>query len=465
MDRSILINKDNKIKKNYITKASLIEIEDINNKKIQIDSEAYNAFLELKKHLEENNIIIGITAAYRNFEDQKNLFAIEKEKYNEEFAEKYIAKEEYSEHNTSLAIDITIKVDDKFIENKIDLFKYEDIFSKIHKILYKYGFILRYPKDKEKETKYPYKPWHIRYIGKFISKILYENNLSLEEYKSSYSGIIILNKKKDYTSYDIVKILSHLYGLRKIGHTGTLDPLAEGVLIICIGNATKIEELITAEDKEYIAEVKLGIKTDTYDINGKIIEEKEIIEVPDIKSTLNSFNKTYLQEVPKYSAVKVNGKKLYEYARNNLEVELPKKEVTIKKIELLEQAKDTFKFKTLVSKGCYIRSLINDISNELNIPMTMTSLLRTKQGLATLDEAYTLEDIKNNRHKIYSIEDMIDFEKITVNKEDEFKISNGVPINNKWNIKDKVLFKNKNGKLLGIYENKDNKLFTWKNFM
>lgn len=464
MDRSILINKDNKLKKNYMLKSSLIEIEDISNNKIQIDSETYIAYLELRDYLKTINIEIGITSAYRTIEEQNELYNQEIEKYGEELGNKYIAKGEYSEHNTSLAMDITLKKDNKFIIDKLELLKYGEELNKIHQVLYKFGFILRYPKYKEQETKYCYKPWHIRYIGKFISKILYENNLTLEEYKKYYSGIIILNKKRDYTSYDIVKILSHLYGLRKIGHTGTLDPLAEGVLIICIGNATKIEELITAEDKEYIAEVKLGIRTDTYDIEGKVLEQKEISKELDIKNALAKFKKTYLQEVPKYSAVKVNGKKLYEYARGNIEVELPKKEVTIKEIELLEQTKDTFKFRTLVSKGCYIRSLINELSKELNFPMTMTSLLRTKQGLATIDEAYTLEEIKENKHKMYSIEDIINFPIIVVNNEDEFKISNGVPVNNKWNIKDKVLFKNEDNKLLGIYQKEENKLKVWKNF-
>lgn len=464
MDRSILINKDNKIKRNYIEKAPLIKINNESNKEMLIDEETYKAYLELKEYLKEKNIEIDILSAYRTLEEQEIIYEKYKEKYGEEYANKYVAPKECSEHHTSLAIDITIKKEGKYLTNIKEMLENSSIFEEIHKELYRFGFILRYPKSKEDKTKCPYKPWHIRYIGKFIANIISKNNLCLEEYKSNYSGIIILNKKKDYTSYDIVKILSHLFGIRKIGHTGTLDPLAEGVLVICIGNATKIEELITAEDKEYIAKVKIGIRTDTYDIEGKIIEEKEVNEAVDIKNTLALFKKSYLQEVPKYSAVKVNGKKLYEYARNNIEVELPKKEVTIKEIELLDQTKGTYTFRTVVSKGCYIRSLINDISKELDIPMTMISLLRTRQGKSKIEESYTIEDIKSNNYKMYGLEDVIPFDIKIITGDDEFKVSNGVPINNKWNIEDKVLFKNENNKLLGIYQNKDNKLVTWKNF-
>ena len=148
------------------------------------------------------------------------------------------------------------------------------------------------------------------------------------------NGVIVVNKEKGMTSFDVVHEIKKIFHTKKVGHTGTLDPLAEGVLIVCIGNATKIVELLTANDKEYIAEAKLGIKTDTLDTEGEIIDKKDF-NIDLLEDTINSFKKTYLQEVPIYSAVKVNGKKLYEYARKGIEVELPKKEVTIKEIELL----------------------------------------------------------------------------------------------------------------------------------
>ncbi len=277
------------------------------------------------------------------------------------------------------------------------------------------------------------------------------------------NGVIVVNKEKGMTSFDVVHEIKQIFHTKKVGHTGTLDPLAEGVLIVCIGNATKIVELITAKDKEYIAEAKLGIKTDTLDTEGEIVDKKEF-NIDLLEDTLNSYKKTYLQEVPIYSAVKVNGKKLYEYARNSIEVELPKKEVTIKEIELLSSSNDTFKFKCLVSKGCYIRSLINDIANSMNTYATMTSLVRTKQGKTTINESFTLEDIRNNNYKLYTIDEVLDYPVIEVDEYLEKKISNGMKIDNTFNIKDKVIFKNKNNKLLGIYEVDNKKLKTWKNF-
>ena len=278
------------------------------------------------------------------------------------------------------------------------------------------------------------------------------------------NGIIVVNKPKGMTSFDVVKRIASHFEMNKVGHTGTLDPMAEGVLIVCLGEATKIVELVTAYDKEYIAEAKLGIETDTYDTEGKIVAEKEVPENLPLKEVVSSFQKTYLQEVPIYSAVKVNGKKLYEYAREGKEVELPKKEVTIEEIELLDSTKDSIKFRAKVTKGCYIRSLIHDIGKELGTGATMTSLVRTKQGEVSLEEANTLEEILEGNYQIHSIEEVFDFPKITVDEDLEFKIKNGVKLPNTWEIEEKVLFKNKEGKLLGIYEPEENQLRVWKNF-
>ena len=278
------------------------------------------------------------------------------------------------------------------------------------------------------------------------------------------NGIIPIYKEKGMTSFDVVSVIKKIFHTNKVGHTGTLDPLAEGVLLVCVGKATKIVELLTANEKEYIATVKLGIETDTLDIEGKILKEEEIKDI-NIKEIIKSYkNKTYLQEVPKYSAIKVNGKKLYEYARENIDVELPKKEVTIKEIELLESTKDTFKFKTLVTKGTYIRSLIRDICHDANTIGTMTELLRTRQGKVKLEECYKLEDIKNNNYKLLSIEEVLNYKKIEVDQDTYKKISNGVKITNTYNIKDRVIF-TYNNQLIGIYE-KDNELLkVWKNFI
>lgn len=301
------------------------------------------------------------------------------------------------------------------------------------------------------------------YVGKIPAKIINDNHLTLEEYLNDFNAVLYVNKKKGMTSFDVVNEISNIFGIKRVGHTGTLDPLAEGVMLVCIGKATKIVELLTAKDKEYIAEVQMGIKTDTLDITGNILEEKEVENNLKIKETLNHFKKTYLQEVPIYSAVKVHGKKLYEYARKNIEVELPKKEVTIKEIELLSSNNNTFKFKCLVTKGCYIRSLIKDIGEELKTLVTMKNLTRTKQGNISIMNTNTLEEIANNQFKYYKIEEVLDYPIISLNEEFVKEVSNGMKIPNNWNIQDKVIFMY-NGKLLGIYQKDYNNLKVWKNF-
>ena len=166
------------------------------------------------------------------------------------------------------------------------------------------------------------------------------------------NGILLVNKEKNYTSRDIVNIVSKKLKTRKVGHTGTLDPLATGVLVLCIGNATKLVEILTSTEKEYEAEIILGIKTDTLDITGNILKEENTFKTKEeIESVLQKMTKKYEQTVPIYSAVKINGKKLYEYARNNEEIELPKRMVEIKKLELINdikyiEGKTIFKIRT-----------------------------------------------------------------------------------------------------------------------
>ena len=195
-------------------------------------------------------------------------------------------------------------------------------------------------------------------------------------------GIILINKEKGLTSRDVVNKISKKLQIKKVGHAGTLDPIATGLLVIGVGKGTKILDLLTLDKKEYIATVSIGFKTDTYDITGNITEENYNYHLDEdkLKNVLDSFKGSYNQEVPKFSAVKIDGKKLYEYARKQIDIELPKRLVTIYKIELLTYNDSEFTFKVLVSKGTYIRSLIHDISLKLNIPMTMKELIRTKSG-------------------------------------------------------------------------------------
>ena len=269
--------------------------------------------------------------------------------------------------------------------------------------------------------------------------------------KLENNGILVINKGKGYTSRDVVNIISKIFGTKKVGHNGTLDPLATGVLVICLNRYTKLNESLSSDYKEYIAEVTLGIKTDTLDIEGNVLEKKKcFVNKEDLIKTLEKFTTVYEQEVPLYSAVKVNGKKLYEYARNGEEVILPKKKVMIKKLDLLSFDENKFTFKCLVSKGTYIRSLIRDILNDLNVIGTMSSLTRTKQGVFDIKDAYTLDDVRNGNYKLLKIKDVLDIPVVKIDDSLKSKVLNGVRL--KGNYLDKVLFLDENDEEMAIYK-------------
>ena len=286
-------------------------------------------------------------------------------------------------------------------------------------------------------------------------------------------GILIVNKEAGYTSRDIVNNVSKILNTKKIGHTGTLDPIATGVLVLCIGKATKLVEILTSTEKEYIAEATLGVMTDTLDNTGNILETKNTsITKEEIIKTLNNMQGCYEQEVPIYSAVKINGKKLYEYARENKNIELPKRMVEIKELELIddikyEDNKTIFNLKCLVSKGTYIRSLIRDIASNLNTVGIMSKLMRVKQGKFSINESYTLEDIEKGNYKLISISDCLSCYKKVI--ADDFlinKIRNGALLNQIYD-EDIIVFKDCDDNVLAIYKtyDKDNsKIKPWKIF-
>ena len=270
------------------------------------------------------------------------------------------------------------------------------------------------------------------------------------------NGILVVNKEKDYTSRDVVNIVSKILNTKKVGHTGTLDPIACGVLVLTIGKCTKLCDYLTSSYKEYIAEFELGYETDTLDNTGSVLKtsDKKVSE-EDIINTINSFLGEYNQEVPKYSAVKINGKKLYEYARNEEEVSLPSRLVDIKNIEVLKVGK-VIKIKCMVSKGTYIRSLIRDIGLKLGTHATMTSLERTKQGKFSINESYKLEDIKDGKFKLINIEDVFKgYPKINLDEISYKKVSNGCMLDNNYD-SDYVLFYYKDN-LVSIYKSVENK--------
>ncbi|CCY27964.1 tRNA pseudouridine synthase B [Acholeplasma sp. CAG:878] len=277
-------------------------------------------------------------------------------------------------------------------------------------------------------------------------------------------GVLLVKKPKGMTSRDVVNEVSRILKTKKIGHTGTLDPLAEGVLVLCINKGTKLVSLLTEHDKTYIATCLLGVNTETLDIEGKILSDTNTYFTNDkIKEVLTNFPKTYLQEVPIYSAVKINGKKLYEYARNNQKIELPKRNVNIYSLKLIKTTQQnqhtSFSFETSVSKGTYIRSLIKDIAKNLGTTGIMTELLRTKQGDFSIDECFTIDNIKDGNFKLISIEEVLKNE-LTYEIDDDLykKIINGTVLSDKYceNNKNRVVF-TKNGKVIAIYKHyKDN---------
>ena len=235
------------------------------------------------------------------------------------------------------------------------------------------------------------------------------------------NGIVNVYKEAGFTSFDVVAKLRGIFGQRKIGHTGTLDPDATGVLPVCLGNATKVVELLTDHDKEYIAELLLGVSTDTQDISGSVIKPEteaenvsqnfsekisidEMLEIAadrtrgidelSVRSAISSFIGEQDQIPPMYSALKVNGQKLYDLARKGIEVERKPRRITIHDIEIIEISLPVVKMRVHCSKGTYIRTLCNDIGEKLGCGGTMKSLERSRVGVFGAKEAYTLEQIQ-----------------------------------------------------------------------
>ena len=254
------------------------------------------------------------------------------------------------------------------------------------------------------------------------------------------NGAIIINKPAGMTSRDVVNRLNQILETKEIGHTGTLDPMATGVLVCLIGKATKLSNILTNQNKEYIASFKLGILTDTLDITGKVLKQEKVnISKEKITSVLKSYIKTYNQEVPIYSAVKVKGKKLYEYARNNEQIELPKREVTIYGLEIISINEDMVTIKTKVSKGTYIRSLVRDIGNSLGTNAVLTDLTRTSLGNFNLEDSYSLEEVLKNKHYLFTVKEILkDYPNEEIDPEMLYKVRNGQILN--WEIKDYLLF-------------------------
>lgn len=257
-------------------------------------------------------------------------------------------------------------------------------------------------------------------------------------------GIIVVNKPKGITSFDVIRKLKKILKTKKIGHTGTLDPLATGVMLMCVGKATKLAADLEAKDKVYIADFDIGYATDTYDIEGKKIAEN-IIEISkeNLEQSIKKFIGNIKQVPPMYSAIKIDGNKLYHLARKGIEVERPERDVTIKYINLLDLKDNKAKIETKVSKGCYIRSLIYDIGQNLGTYATMTALQRKQVGDYSLEDSYSLEQIEemvlNNDFKfLKTIEEIFSYDKYSLQTEKELTLyKNGNTLKIKENLENK----------------------------
>lgn len=255
------------------------------------------------------------------------------------------------------------------------------------------------------------------------------------------NGIININKEKGYTSHDVVAKMRGILKIRKIGHTGTLDPDAEGVLPICIGKATKVVDLIVEKDKTYEAVLKLGIVTDTQDITGKFLRTSVVdIDLPRIEEAVKGFIGGYNQIPPMYSAIRINGKRLYELARNNIEVNREPRFVDIQDIQILEFNKEESEVRVLVDcgKGTYIRTLLYDIGEVLGCGGTMKSLIRTRVGNFKISDSLTLDRVEELvrdetiGNYITKIDDMFsNYPKVIVDKRFGKLIYNGNPFSEK----------------------------------
>ena len=250
-------------------------------------------------------------------------------------------------------------------------------------------------------------------------------------------GVIVIRKEKGFTSHDVVAKLRGILHMKKIGHTGTLDPDAEGVLPVALGKATRLVDMITDKEKTYEAVMRLGVVTDTQDMSGTVLSQTAELHVTEeeLRAVIESFVGDYMQVPPMYSALKVNGKKLYELAREGKTVERKPRPVHFYEIEILEIDLPLVHFRVTCSKGTYIRTLCHDIGEKLGCGAAMETLLRTKVGRFTLDDAITLaqteEAVKNGtiESKVLGIEEILaEYPRVCCTKEGDRLLANGNPL-------------------------------------
>ena len=253
---------------------------------------------------------------------------------------------------------------------------------------------------------------------------------------AEYQGIIVIRKEKGFTSHDVVAKLRGILHMKKIGHTGTLDPDAVGVLPVALGKGTKLVDLITDKEKTYEAVLHLGITTDTQDLSGTVLEEKPVNATEEkVRETIAGFVGEQLQIPPMYSALKINGKKLYELAREGKTVERKARPVCFYQIEVLDIQLPVVQIRVTCSKGTYIRTLCHDIGQKLGCGGCMEQLLRTRVGRFSLEESHTLSEVEQAVSEgtvckwIYPVENVLaEYPKIQADSYGDRLLQNGNPL-------------------------------------
>ncbi|NLZ75243.1 MAG: tRNA pseudouridine(55) synthase TruB [Erysipelotrichia bacterium] len=269
------------------------------------------------------------------------------------------------------------------------------------------------------------------------------------------NGIILVNKPIGITSHDLVVKVRKALNQKRIGHTGTLDPIADGLMILTIGKTTKILPYIADVYKEYVCEMKFGQRTDTLDITGTVLEEKEVkfISKEELIKILNSFLGKSLQKPPMYSAKKIDGQPLYKLARKNIEIERESCEIEIKEIELLGYFNNTLKFRVVCSTGTYVRVLVQDIANKIGNFAVMTKLTRTKIDKFKLENAFTLQQIKEGNFTLISSYEVLSSYRY-IELQDLTKIYQGKKMNFDF-CNDEIVMITKNNEVIAAYQRND----------
>lgn len=277
-------------------------------------------------------------------------------------------------------------------------------------------------------------------------------------------GLILINKDRDWTSRDVCNVVQKIHSTNKVGHTGTLDPFAEGLLLVTINKANKIGQFLDDFTKTYLATLKLGVKTNTSDLTGEVIETKEIpnIKKEDVEKVLATFLGDIEQIPPMTSAIHYKGRKLYEYFYEGVEVERPSRKVHIYSINLLDFKDDTIVFEVEVSKGTYIRILGEDIATKLNTVGHLTRLIRTKIGPYDIKNSINLKEL-TNQFITYTIDETLSFlDTFVVEEKMIKKVKDGLSLTIP-NVKGELVYiKSENDEPLAIYKRKENDLFVCK---